>query len=604
MNIVRDKGTTINHDFVKDHEYEVIVRAVGPDGTEQPMDEAARNTITIRGKVDAPTAASGLTATGFLSAIMVAWINPLNYDFGHVEVWRANTDSVAFASKIADVKGASYLDTVGAAGLTYYYWVRAVNTSGVGAGYFPTTMEGVSGTSLGVEVTDIDDFTITATKMFTKAIVLTADVWADNSPAGSVAWNAHNVVYNGASYPITAGNTALAYVYWTIGAATYTGSATHPTLGNTAFMIAINTSGIHTLVWNSSANMVIGTAFIANLAVTDAKINTLSASKLTAGTIDAAIITVSNLTVGTNVSIGTAEDAAGVTTIVGNTIDTDYVNALAITVLGAVTAGSLTGLTIQTAAGAGKRVVISGADNNILVYNSSNEAEVRIDDTLWVANKPGIEIKADNGVIYISDRTTGNIFTQIDPGLVYARKTSASSAIAGYVIANLASGYAVINAKFGAANTGYLFKGEQGATRKFSVDESGNIYCTGTVDTVDVLNHAHTGGAGGAAIAATSLSGTLAVGHGGTGSTSFTSDRAIVSNAAGTALVIHSATTTELNALHSGTGDDFYETRFQTGPSGDTQFSYRLASVSSGVIQSYGAWGGWHAIHVLSENVE
>jgi len=100
MNIVRDKGTTINHDFVKDHEYEVIVRAVGPDGTEQPMDEAPRNTITIRGKVEAPTTASGLTATGFLSAIMVAWTNPLNYDFGHVEVWRANTDSVAFASKM------------------------------------------------------------------------------------------------------------------------------------------------------------------------------------------------------------------------------------------------------------------------------------------------------------------------------------------------------------------------------------------------------------------------------------------------------------------------------------------------------------------------
>ena len=587
MNIVRDKGTTINHDFVKDHEYEVIVRAVGPDGTEQPMDEAARNTITIRGKVDAPTAASGLTATGFLSAIMVAWINPLNYDFGHVEVWRANTDSVAFASKIADVKGASYLDTVGAAGLTYYYWVRAVNTSGVGAGYFPTTMEGVSGTSLGVEVTDIDDFTITATKMFTKAIVLTADVWADNSPAGSVAWNAHNVVYNGASYPITAGNTALAYVYWTIGAATYTGSATHPTLGNTAFMIAINTSGIHTLVWNSSANMVIGTAFIANLAVTDAKIAnaTITGAKIANATIGDAKIT-GTLAVGhtdakcTNAladqtSINTAANTAqvqGSTIIVGGYIATSFLTATNIQ------AGILTGLTVQTAA-SGQRVVIDGANNKISFFvgaGAGTEALI-IDDDLY-DGRPGIEMfSTSGGMIYLGHETSGYALYMRDDYILLAESD---------------------NIKFEVTSSGDVSCNDLDLDGSITMDDNE------TVDGVDISTHAHTGGAGGAAIAATSLSGTLAVGHGGTGSTSFTSDRAIVSNAAGTALVIHSATTTELNALHSGTGDDFYETRFQTGGGGDTQFSYRLASVSSGVIQSYGAWSGWNAIHVLSENVE
>jgi len=58
-------------------------------------------------------------------------------------------------------------------------------------------------------------------------------------------------------------------------------------------------------------------------------------------TIDASKIVVGSLIVGTNVAIGSAEDAAGVTTIVGNTVDTGYVNALAITVLGTVTAGEI-----------------------------------------------------------------------------------------------------------------------------------------------------------------------------------------------------------------------------------------------------------------------
>ena len=58
-------------------------------------------------------------------------------------------------------------------------------------------------------------------------------------------------------------------------------------------------------------------------------------------TIDAGKIVVGSLIVGTNVAIGTAEDAAGVTTIVGNTVDTGYVNALSITATGQITAGSL-----------------------------------------------------------------------------------------------------------------------------------------------------------------------------------------------------------------------------------------------------------------------
>ena len=101
----------------------------------------------------------------------------------------------------------------------------------------------------------------------------------------------------------------------------------------------------------------------------------LTASNIITGTLDANVVTVSNLTVGTNVGIGTAQDSAGVTTIIGNTVDTGYINALSITTVGAVTAGSLTGLTVtggtvRTSSG-NPRVQMSGANNRIEIYNSN-----------------------------------------------------------------------------------------------------------------------------------------------------------------------------------------------------------------------------------------
>ena len=51
-----------------------------------------------------------------------------------------------------------------------------------------------------------------------------------------------------------------------------------------------------------------------------------------AGTIAAGVVVASNaLVVGTNVGLGTAQDSAGVTTIVGNTVTTGYINALNVT---------------------------------------------------------------------------------------------------------------------------------------------------------------------------------------------------------------------------------------------------------------------------------
>lgn len=62
---------------------------------------------------------------------------------------------------------------------------------------------------------------------------------------------------------------------------------------------------------------------------------------------NAGVANLSGLVVGTNVNIGTAAATADMTTIVGGIVTTSYLNAREVTVLGAVTAGSLNGVTMS-----------------------------------------------------------------------------------------------------------------------------------------------------------------------------------------------------------------------------------------------------------------
>lgn len=121
--------------------------------------------------------------------------------------------------------------------------------------------------------------------------------------------------------------------------------------------------------------------------------------------------TITGLVVGTNVGLGTAEDSAGVTTIVGNTVTTSYVNALSITAgsvsadditagtinasvitvsnldASNITTGILTGRLVRTSSGS-SRVEMNASTNSLGVYYNSN---------LWMEIKEGYTSYFYNG---------------------------------------------------------------------------------------------------------------------------------------------------------------------------------------------------------------
>ena len=304
------------------HTYEVAVVARDKAGNTQDIESAPHGVVTIYGKTLTPNIPTDLTATPAMHTIFLQWVNPLDADLAEVEVWRNDTDTqpnpaMASTNRIALVTANHYADNLGDAGITMYYWVRARNASGYYSDF--NALAGVVATSEGVTATSIDDFAVTATKLFLNTVVLANDVWTNSSPsAGYIAWNAHTIVYGGASYAISAGNTNLEYVAWVVGASTYTASATHPTAG---FTIAHNAAGIHTLVWNNSANMVIGSAFIGSL----------DAGKITSGTLSTAY-TAAKCTnaLADQTSANTAADTAkvqGYTLITGGYIKADYITA-------------------------------------------------------------------------------------------------------------------------------------------------------------------------------------------------------------------------------------------------------------------------------------
>jgi len=170
---------------------------------------------------------------------------------------------------------------------------------------------------------------------------------------------------------------------------------------NVGIGTAEDSAGVTTIVGDT-----VTTAFVNALSVTAGSI---SASDITAGTIDAGVVTISNLTVGTNVGIGTAEDSAGVTTIVGATVTTAFVNALSVTA-GSISASDITAGTIDAGV-----VTISNltVGTNVDIGTAEDSAGVTtiVGDTVTTAFVNALNITADS---VAAEDITGTTITGIN----------------------------------------------------------------------------------------------------------------------------------------------------------------------------------------------
>jgi predicted phage tail protein len=231
-------------------------------------------TITTAADTTPPVVPTGLTVTAGIKSVMINFTANTESDLAGYEVHVSTVNGFTPDSGTLKAKGLSTLLSFdGAVNTTYYVKVRSFDWSGNYSAYCTQA----SATTTYVTATDINNFAITASKIWAKIPILESDSWSDNSPSGGyVAWNSHNLYYNGVLYTIAAGNTTNKYIYWDGSSSAYSTSNTNPTLVDGQFIIATNVSGAHDLAWNAIANQVIGSAYIQDAAIINAKIGSLA----------------------------------------------------------------------------------------------------------------------------------------------------------------------------------------------------------------------------------------------------------------------------------------------------------------------------------------
>ena len=295
LSIVGINNTAYEFDVKPDTNYSLRIAAFDRDSNVS----AFSLVITQQSAKDTtpPAAPTSVSATASIKGVFLAWTPATAKDLRYTNIYRNTSNTFPGGTPLAKADGKDYIDVSVAQGTTYYYFLKSEDNTG-NETVSPTAS--VSASPGKVATSDITDFAVDLTKTYKATIALANAAWTDNSPgAGSVAWNSHTLYYQGFAYTITAGNTSNKFVYWDASSpTTYQTASTNPALTDSQFMIATNVSGVHDLAWNALANALVGTAYIENLAVTDAKISSMIVDKLLAGTITSQAINIAGGTSG------------------------------------------------------------------------------------------------------------------------------------------------------------------------------------------------------------------------------------------------------------------------------------------------------------------
>ncbi len=410
-----DSTQHVIHGLNTNLSYEFQIRSV--DRWSNISDWSAVHTHTTL-KDTTPPAVPVITnpPTTSMGTIFVQWTANSESDFDHYEV------HVSTASNFSNI---TYINTTnnslsygGLIGTTYYFRVIAVDTSNNPLNRSLYYSNVVSATPGYVKATQIDNFAIDASKTFSYVPVIKeaqSSVWTSGLPATWISWSAHTVIFKSCAYNVAAGNTTKKYVYGDFvgvdGAAiTYASSDTLPTSTSTLFVMAKNTDGKLEIVWNSQANMVIGSAYIMDSAITNAKIGSMSADKITTANLNASeYIGINNgqMLLGklgaSSIGILIKDksnndvfrvDSAGIATLKNVGVD------------GAITVGST----------ASNKIFIDGANSYIRITNATNTNNLLTMGKLTTGYY-GFELnKADGSSVFRVDENSGASIQNINVG--------------------------------------------------------------------------------------------------------------------------------------------------------------------------------------------
>jgi fibronectin type 3 domain-containing protein len=108
--------------------YEFAVRSISSGGALSTVSSTLSRTAP--NKTSGPATPSGLTAAGTLESITLSWSANTEADFRQYQIFRNTSNSIP-GSPYAQALTTEFVDTDVAASTLYYYWLKAVNRSGV-----------------------------------------------------------------------------------------------------------------------------------------------------------------------------------------------------------------------------------------------------------------------------------------------------------------------------------------------------------------------------------------------------------------------------------------------------------------------------------------
>ena len=275
--------------------------------------DAGGNLAAPKPYLATPPAPSNVAASGAIQNIVVTWSDPTYVGHAYAEVWGSSTNNIGQAVLLGLTPGSIYVDSTGPS-TSRYYWVRFVNTENVTGPY--NALSGVLGQT-GSDVTYM-------LNTLTTAALDPASPYAKYAIRADFFYVVPEVDFNQEATPVASSVGNLWYQPSSDRTRTWTGTTWGPFSQTLPFVIntvpqTINGVDVPAGVYMDAAFIKDGTitnAKIGNAVIDDAKIVSLSAAKLTAGSVSVGeYIQSSDYVIGTQGwkinGDGTAEFATG-----------------------------------------------------------------------------------------------------------------------------------------------------------------------------------------------------------------------------------------------------------------------------------------------------